>query len=137
MPNYAVHDAEGNILRTLTLHQDDLPLQTLADGEFITEVDARPQDRIDLETGSVIQQAYPEIAEGEDWVIQRRALFGPMPIQLNMLYDGMAEHGVPHPAFQAWFDHVTRVKNAVPKEALDGPVLLATLEPLASTEGSE
>jgi hypothetical protein len=138
MPNYAVHDSEGNIRRTLTVRADELALQPLAEGEYITEVDhARPHDLIDVATGSVIQKPAPEIKLGEDWVLARKALYGPAELQMGMLFDGMKESGIVPEWAQAFFDHNERVKAAIPKDTQIEPTIIYTVDAVPPAEGSE
>lgn len=130
MPHYAIHMGDGAIVRTLTIREDDLALN-LQEGEVAFECDplTKACDRIDVATGTVVQQPEPVIDEGPAWAWARRKAYGSPEFQLGALYAGMKEHGVPHPAFQKWFDTITAVKQAIPKDITQIPDAVWPVDP--------
>lgn len=112
MPNYAIHDSSGKILRTISCPEFEIEFQ-LSDDESYLECNAAPHDSIDMETKTVIAGAPVEMVKKPAYVSQREALYPSVQEQLDMLWHAM-DSGVLNKV-DAFYNAIKLVKEAVPK----------------------
>jgi hypothetical protein len=134
MSNYAIHDATGFILRTISCQPEHIDAQ-LQEGENALECDARWHDRIDVASGTVIPQEKPNpfTSTAPAYVQAREAAYPPVSAQLDMLWHAMDTGEIPKA--QAWFDLVAAVKSVIPKDGEGEPTLVYTVD--AIPEGDD
>ena len=123
MPNYAIHNDQGEILRTVECPEEFIHLQ-VNEGEFYHECDARYTDRIDIATMQVIRQdeLVPPEPVIEPYMEQRRFMYPSITNQLDMLWHAMDRGEIPKA--DRFFNAIKVVKDAIPKDNSAAPLII-------------
>lgn len=127
MPKYAIHNEAGDILRTISVHEDFIDMQ-LQEGEFAFQHDdARWHDRVDVATGTLVKQDEPKPPEVPQWVKARRNAYPHYLEQLDMLWHAMDAGEIPKA--DRFYSAIKKIKDAIPKEVTAAPTVVYTVDP--------
>ena len=122
MSKYVIHDAAGNILRTIDCQPEHVAAQ-LQQGEQLFEGEAEPHDRIDVEESTVIRRTAPATTpiisrpEPLPYVTARKKAYPSIQSQLDTFWHAMDAGDFPR--LEPWFSQIKAVKDTFPKTVGD------------------
>ena len=139
MPKYAIFNNNGDIDQVVQVDAHMIEAQLKPGQRFVESSTVQPQDRIDLDTLTVIME--PEVADEvqqlpvlpvPEYVEQRISLYPPIQEQLDMLWHAMNTDQIPKAT--QFFDRIAAVKAAVPVGVGAVPVTILTAEPVPAKD---
>ena len=135
MPQYAIHDESGKIIRTVTCDASLIDLQC-AEGEHWHESDAMPHDSLDPVTKEVIKGEPLKLKEQtkpqrEPWAELRSKSYPSVAEQFDLLWHDIDEGVFGEGAKQSkFFQRIKIVKDVIEKRKDIDPALVYFMETL-------
>ena len=138
MAQYTIYDSEGNVVQIANVDPENIE-SLVGEGQFYTDaISANPEDKIDLNTmtvirGKMIEPPEPMPApEIPAYVTQRNALYPTIANQLDMLFHAMDNGEIPKAT--TFYNRIKAVKTTVPKDTVSDPAIIANMEPIPEDE---
>jgi hypothetical protein len=107
-------------------HTDGTILSMAEVNDFLADHGSQPyldsetlldQNVFKIDNGEFVSITKPQITQSQDWADKRRRAYGHGEHQLALLYDDIKAGLFGEAAkTSAWFQHVTEVKQTIPKE---------------------
>lgn len=114
--NYAIYNAQGEILRTIGCIPEDIAAN-VGDGEFLYEGDATVWDSIDPITAELVPGVRPvpppPPPPPQEYVLQRQRAYPTVEKQLDMFWHAMDDGEFAK--LEPWYSQIKAVKAAIPK----------------------